>query len=315
MNETLTTLTTLRDYMRWASSRFTAEKLSFGQGTTTALDEAVALVLYAANQPYHLSASFFDCVLTLEERKTVFELIERRINERIPAAYLTKESIFMGLPFYVDERVLIPRSPIAELIEQRFEPWIEEDSVENILDLCTGSACIAIACAYAFPNAIVDAVDLSPEALEVAEINIEKHQVGETVNTYYSDLFNKLPPTKYDIIISNPPYVCIEEYGMLPPEFHAEPDIAFKGGTSGLDLVLRILSNAKEYLSEQGILIVEVGSSAETLQNLLPDVPFYWLNFERGGDGVFLLTAEQIFDHQTLLKVTDMKGGVGSNSQ
>lgn len=294
MNETLNTLTTLRDYMRWASSRFTAEKIAFGQGTTTALDEAVALVLYAVNQPYHLSASFFDCVLTPEERQTVFELIQRRINERIPAAYLTKESIFMGLPFYVDERVLIPRSPVAELIEQRFAPWVEEENVEHILDLCTGSACIAIACAYAFPNAMVDAVDLSPDALEVAEINIEKHQLSETVTTYQSDLFNKLPPIKYDVIISNPPYVALQEWQDLPPEFHAEPDMAFKGGDSGLDLVLRILTNAKDYLNEQGILIIEVGSSAETLQNLFPDVPFYWLNFERGGDGVFLLTGDQV---------------------
>lgn len=300
MNDTLTTLTTLRDYMRWASSRFTAEKLSFGQGTITALDEAVALVLYAVNQPYHLSASFFDCVLTFEERKAVFDLIERRINERVPAAYLTKESIFMGLPFYVDERVLIPRSPVAELIEQRFEPWIEEENVERILDLCTGSGCIAIACAYAFANAMVDAVDLSPDALDVAEINIEKHQLSETVTTYQSDLFNKLPPMKYDVIISNPPYVALQEWQDLAPEFHAEPDMAFKGGKSGLDLVLRILTNAKEYLSEQGILIVEVGSSAETLQNLFPEVPFYWLNFERGGDGVFLLTADQVTHYHEL---------------
>lgn len=294
MNETLTTLTTLRDYMRWASSRFSAEKLSFGQGTTTALDEAVALVLYALNQPYHLSATFFDCVLTLEERKTVFDLIERRINERVPAAYLTNESIFMGLSFYVDQRVLIPRSPVAELIEQRFAPWVEEENVERILDLCTGSACIAIACAYAFPNAMVDAVDLSPDALVVAEINIEKHHLENSVTPYQSDLFNKLPPIKYDVIISNPPYVALQEWQNLPPEFHAEPDMAFKGGESGLDLVLRILTHTKEYLSEQGILIVEVGSSAETLQNLFPEVPFYWLNFERGGDGVFLLTADQV---------------------
>ncbi len=299
-SEILSTLTTLRDYMRWGASRFTQAQVCFGQGTTSALDEAVALVLYAVHQPYHLSAHFFDCVLTHEERKTVFDLIERRINERIPAAYLTKESIFAGLPFYVDERVLIPRSPVAELIEQQFAPWVEEENVEHILDLCTGSACIAIACAYSFPNAMVDAVDLSPEALEVAEINIEKHQLTESVTTYYSDLFNKLPPTKYDIIISNPPYVCLQEWENLPPEFHAEPDMAFKGGTSGLDLVLRILSNAKDYLNEQGILIIEVGSSAETLQNLLPDVPFYWLNFERGGDGVFLLTASQVFDYHEL---------------
>lgn len=297
MNDTLTTLTTLRDYMRWASSRFSAEKLSFGQGTTTALDEAVALVLYAVHQPYHLSATFFDCVLTLEERQAVVNLIERRISERVPAAYLTKESIFMGLSFYVDERVLIPRSPVAELIEQRFEPWVEEENVERILDLCTGSACIAIACAYAFPNAMVDAVDLSPDALAVAEINIEKHNLAETVTTYQSDLFNKLPPMKYDVIISNPPYVALQEWQDLPPEFHAEPDMAFKGGESGLDLVLQILINAKDYLSEQGILIIEVGSSAETLQNLFPDVPFYWLNFERGGDGVFLLTADQVLHY------------------
>ncbi len=293
-NEILSTLTTLRDYMRWGASRFTQAQVCFGQGTTTALDEAVALVLHAVHQPYTLHSSLFQCVLTIEERKVVFDLIERRINERVPAAYLTKESIFAGLPFYVDERVLIPRSPVAELIEQQFEPWIDEDNVTHILDLCTGSACIAIACAYAFPNAMVDAVDLSPEALEVAEINIEKHQLSETVTTYYSDLFNKLPPRQYDIIISNPPYVCLNEWENLPPEFHAEPDMAFKGGVSGLDLVLRILIHAKNYLSDHGILIVEVGSSAETLQTLLIDVPFYWLNFERGGDGVFLLTADQL---------------------
>jgi ribosomal protein L3 glutamine methyltransferase len=293
-NEILSTLTTLRDYMRWGASRFTQAQVCFGQGTTTALDEAVALVLHAVHQPYTLHSSLFQCVLTLEERKAVFDLIERRINERVPAAYLTKESIFAGLPFYVDERVLIPRSPVSELIEQQFEPWIDEDNVTHILDLCTGSACIAIACAYAFPNAMVDAVDLSPEALEVAEINIEKHQLSDTVTTYYSDLFNKLPPMQYDIIISNPPYVCLNEWENLPPEFHAEPDMAFKGGVSGLDLVLRILIHAKNYLSDHGILIVEVGSSAETLQTLLIDVPFYWLNFERGGDGVFLLTADQV---------------------
>lgn len=293
-NEILSTLTTLRDYMRWGASRLTQAQVCFGQGTTTALDEAVALVLYAVHQPYTLHASFFQCVLTMAERQAVVDLIEHRIQARVPAAYLTKASIFAGLSFYVDERVLIPRSPVAELIEQQFAPWIEEENVAHILDLCTGSGCIAIACAYAFPHAMVDAVDLSPEALEVAEINIEKHQLTDTVTTYYSDLFNKLPPVHYDIIISNPPYVCLSEWENLPPEFHAEPDMAFKGGVSGLDLVLRILSQARQYLSEHGILIIEVGSSAQTLQSLLIDVPFYWLNFERGGDGVFLLTADQV---------------------
>jgi ribosomal protein L3 glutamine methyltransferase len=205
------------------------------------------------------------------------------------------------LSFYVDERVLVPRSPIAELIEQRFSPWVVEDQVVRVLDLCTGSACIAIACAYAFPDALIDAVDLSPDALDVAEINIEKHQIADSVSLYQSDLFGQLPEgEQYDIIVSNPPYVSHEEWSGLAPEFRAEPDMGFLGGQTGLDLVLRILADADEYLSDQGILVVEVGSSAQTLQDAFPDVPFYWLDFERGGDGVFLLTAEQVNQYHQL---------------
>jgi ribosomal protein L3 glutamine methyltransferase len=301
-SEVLTTLTTLRDYIRWASSRFTQAQISFGQGTVAALDEAAALVLHAVYQPYNLSEAYFDSVLTLTERQAVFDIVNKRINERIPAAYLTNEAIFAGLSFYVDGRVLVPRSPIAELIEQRFSPWVEEEQVTRILDLCTGSACIAIACAYAFQEAWVDAVDLSTDALAVAEINVEKHQVADTVSLYRSDLFKELPHHPYDIIVSNPPYVANAEWEQLPQEFRAEPDMGFKGGESGLDLVLRILVDANDYLAEQGILVVEVGSSAETLQHAFPDVPFYWLNFERGGDGVFLLTAEQVdYYHETFL--------------
>jgi ribosomal protein L3 glutamine methyltransferase len=293
-SEVLTTLLTIRDYIRWAASRFTQADVSFGHGTTTALDEAAALVLHTIHQPYNLADAYLQSVLTLAECQAVIDMIDRRINERIPAAYLTHEAIFAGLSFYVDKRVLVPRSPIAELIEQRFAPWVEEEQVERILDLCTGSACIAIACAYAFANADVDAVDLSTDALAVAEINVAKHQMDDAVTLYQSDLFNELPDTRYDIIVSNPPYVCIEEWDRLPAEYRAEPDMGFKGGDSGLDIVLRILVDADQYLTEQGILIVEVGSSAETLQNAFPDVPFFWLNFERGGDGVFLLTAEQV---------------------
>lgn len=299
-SEALTTLSTIRDYIRWAASRFTEAEVSFGHGTTTALDEAAALVLHTIHQPYNLADAYLQSVLTLGERQAVIDIIDRRINERIPAAYLTHEAIFAGLSFYVDQRVLVPRSPIAELIEQRFSPWVDEEQVVRILDLCTGSGCIAIACAYAFADAYVDAVDLSADALAVAELNVAKHQLVDVVTLYQSDLFKELPDTCYDIIVSNPPYVSLEEWEQLPVEFRAEPDMGFKGGHSGLDIVLRILVEAGQYLTEQGILIVEVGSSAETLQNAFPDVPFFWLNFERGGDGVFLLTAEQLGQYNEL---------------
>jgi ribosomal protein L3 glutamine methyltransferase len=190
--------------------------------------------------------------------------------------------------------VLVPRSPIAELIEQRFDPWVDEEQVFNLLDLCTGSACIAIACAYAFPEAQVDAVELSDDAIDVAKINIEKHGLAEQLNLIKSDLFNQVPKIKYDVIVSNPPYVAIQEWEELPAEYHNEPEMGFTGGVSGLDLVIRILADANDYLNEQGVLIIEVGSSAETLQLLFPEIPFYWLEFERGGDGIFLLTAEQV---------------------
>ncbi|WP_442496669.1 50S ribosomal protein L3 N(5)-glutamine methyltransferase [Methylobacter sp. sgz302048] len=299
-SDVLTTLSTIRDYIRWGASRFTEARIVFGHGTATALDEAAALVLHTIYQPYNLPEAYLETVLTLKERQDVIDIIDRRIIERKPAAYLTHEAIFAGLPFYVDERVLVPRSPIAELIEQRFDPWVDEDQVERILDLCTGSACIAIACAYAFPEAYVDAVDLSADALAVAEMNVAKHRLDDTVTLYQSDLFNELPDQRYDIIVSNPPYVSHAEWEQLPAEFRAEPDMGFKGGESGLDIVLRILVEADHYLTEQGILIVEVGSSAETLQYTFSDVPFYWLDFERGGDGVFLLTAEQVNQYHEL---------------
>ena len=298
--EILSSLTTLRDYIRWGASRFAEAKLVFGHGTATPLDEAAALVLHTLHLPYNLSEFYLQSALTPTERQAVTSVIEKRISERKPAAYLTHETIFAGLSFYVDERVLVPRSPIAELIEQRFAPWIEEDQVENILDLCTGSACIAIACAYAFPEAAVDAVDISADALEVAKINLDRHQLSGEVVLHQSDLFDAIPDVLYDIIVSNPPYVALKEWQQLPPEFRAEPEIGFVAGASGLDFVIRILAEAKDYLMPEGILVVEVGSSAETLQETFPNVPFYWLDFERGGDGVFLLNAEQVNDYHEI---------------
>lgn len=288
------TLTTIKDYIRWGASQFAEQQVFLGHGTVTPLDEAAALVLHTLHQPYDLAVHYLDTVLTLPERQALVEIIQRRIVERKPSAYLTHESIFAGLSFYVDERVLVPRSPIAELIANRFSPWIDEEEVFSVLDLCTGSACIAIACAYAFPNAQVDAVDLSADALAVAEINLEKHHLSDDLALYQSDLFTALPRKPYDIIVTNPPYVSIAEWESLPEEFHAEPALGFKGGDNGLDLVIKILVEANNYLAEHGILVVEVGNSDVTLQELFPEVPFNWLEFENGGDGVFLLTAEQV---------------------
>ncbi|HIF54317.1 MAG: 50S ribosomal protein L3 N(5)-glutamine methyltransferase [Methylococcales bacterium] len=296
------TLKTIRDYIRWGASQFAEHQVFLGHGLATHLHESATLVFHALYLPDQLDDCYLDSVLTPAERQRVIGLLNRRIKERKPVAYLTRQASFAGLSFFVDERVLVPRSPIAELIEQGFQPWVDEEQVLNILDLCTGSACIAIACAYAFPQARVDAVDLSADALDVAKINREQHKLSEQLNLLQSDLFNALPPCRYDVIVSNPPYVAIQEWKELPAEYHNEPEMGFTGGDSGLDLVLRILTDAKHFLSAQGILIVEVGSSAQTLQQLFPDIPFYWLDFEHGGDGIFLLTAEQVQQYHQQFK-------------
>ena len=293
-------LTTLRDFIRWGASRFNHAGLFFGHGTSNAIDEAAALALHALHLPHNLPSGYFNCVLTPDERLEVLGLLERRIAERKPAAYLTHEAWFCGLPFYVDERVLVPRSPIAELIEKQFSPWLSQpDEVSDILDLCTGSGCIAIACAVAFPDADVDAVDISMPALEVAQKNIDTHDVGDQVTAICSDLCAGLAGKRYDLIVSNPPYGGTDEWRGLPAEYHAEPRLGLESGSTGLDCVRRILRQAHAHLKPDGLLIVEVGNSAEALDYAYPDVPFCWLEFERGGDGVFLLTADQLAECRT----------------
>ena len=291
-------LVTIKDCIRWAVSRFNEAELHYGHGMTSALDEAVYLSLYALHLPHDFASSYFDARLLHEEKLQIIHLCVQRIESRQPAAYLTNEAWFMGLKFYVNEHVLVPRSPIAELIEQRFEPWVDAEQVDSILDLCTGSACIAIACAYAFDWADVDAVDISSSALQVAEKNVEEHDLQDRVSLIESNLFSNVSPRQYDLIVSNPPYVDAEDMQTLPDEFLHEPELGLAAGQDGLDLVIPLLQQARQHLTDQGILVVEVGNSHYALQERFPQVAFNWLEFERGGHGVFLLTAQQLDDYQ-----------------
>ncbi len=293
-HEAIEELATIKDYIRYSISRFLDADVCFGHGIESPTQEAIELVLGALKLPQDLDSFFFDSAITTSERKAIIEMLQQRVVKRIPLAYLTNEAIFAGYSFYVDERVLVPRSPIAELIESGFQPWFCEREPTRILDLCTGSGCIAIACAYAFPDAQVDAIDISADAIEVAKINIEKHGAETLVHPIQSDLFKGVAGEKYDIIVSNPPYVDKRDMDALPEEFKHEPELGLAAGDDGLDIVHQILADAKQHINKDGILIVEVGNSQEALVEAYPQVPFYWLEFANGGHGVFLLTAQQI---------------------
>jgi len=290
-----TYLHTIRDLIRWGASRMNEAGLHFGHGTDNAIDEAAALVLHALHLPPDVHVEYFQSSVTPAEKQAALGLLERRITERKPAAYLTHRAWFMSLPFYVDERVLVPRSPLAELIDRHFTPWLPDSrKVEHILDLGAGSGCIGIACAYAFPDARVDLVDVSAEALEVARRNVAEHGLEEQVEVIQSDLFSALKGRHYDLIVSNPPYVGLEELDTLPVEYHHEPRLGLAAGEEGLDVVVEILRQAADHLKRDGLLIVEVGNAQYALCEAFPEVPFTWLEFERGGHGVFLLNAAQV---------------------
>jgi ribosomal protein L3 glutamine methyltransferase len=293
-------LSTITDLIRWAASRFGEAGLHFGHGTDNAIDEAAALVLHALHLPADLHTSWLQSHVTEEERERVLGLIRRRIDERLPLPYMTGEAWFAGLRFRVSPDVLIPRSPMAELIEQSFTPWLDPNRLHRVLDLCCGSGCIGIATAVYHPDCVVDLVDISPEALEICRENIQIHELEERVHAIRSDLFSALPVASYDLIIANPPYVGAEEMSALPAEYHHEPRLALEAEEEGLALVKRILRQAGDFLAPEGILIVEVGNSASLLQTRYPQVPFVWLDFTRGGDGVFQLSGQDLAQYADL---------------
>ncbi|ACY85281.1 50S ribosomal protein L3 N(5)-glutamine methyltransferase [Edwardsiella piscicida] len=293
VDEAVNELHTIQDMLRWTVSRFNAAEVYYGHGTDNAWDEAVQLVLPSLYLPMDIPEDMRSARLTLSERHRIVERVIRRINERIPVAYLTNKAWFCGHEFYVDERVLVPRSPIGELIDNRFSGLIGHEP-QHILDMCTGSGCIAIACAYAFPQAEVDAVDISSDVLAVTEHNIQQHGLEQQVTPIRSDLFRELPPLRYDLIVTNPPYVDEEDMSDLPDEFRHEPTLGLAAGSDGLKLVRRILACAPDYLSDDGVLICEVGNSMVHLMAQYPSIPFVWLEFDNGGDGVFMLTRQQL---------------------
>ncbi len=298
MSELLDDLITIRDWLRWGESRFREARLCFGHGCDNARDEAAWLVLHALHLPPDRPgelALHLDARLTRHERLAVLELLQQRIARRLPAAYLTREAWQAGLRFYVDERVLIPRSYFAELLAEGFAPWVDDpERIGAALDLCTGSGCLAILMAHAFPHARIDAADLSADALQVAGRNVADHGLEERIRLVQGDLFDPLGRRSYDLIISNPPYVTAQAMRDLPPEYRHEPAGALAAGADGLDIVRRILAGAKKHLKPGGLLAVEVGHNRDIVETAFPRLPLTWLDTESGAGKIFLLRREDL---------------------
>jgi len=289
------TLKTLRDCLRFAISRFNEAGIFFGHGSDNAYDEAAYLILHTLHLPLDRLEPFLDSALTQPEIKEVLGVIGQRVEKRLPAAYLTHEAWLGGHRFYVDERVIVPRSFFAELLDEQMVPWVDDpDSIHTVLDLCTGSGCLAILAALAFPQATVDAVDISRDALEVARRNVDDYGLQDRVHLVESDLFAKLGGRKYDLIISNPPYVNAESVAALPPEYRHEPQLALGSGQDGLDATRAILRHAAAHLNPDGILAEEIGHNRDALEAAYPALPFTWLEVEAGADFVFLMHREDL---------------------
>ena len=289
-SEASASLKTLRDCLRFSVSRFNEAELFFGHGSENAYDEAAYLILHTLNLPLDRLEPFLDARLTQSELYEVLNIIERRVEQRIPAAYLTNQAWLGDHSFYVDERVIVPRSFIAELLRDQLAPWVSDaERIGGVLDMCTGSGCLAILAAHAFPNAHVDAVDMSPDALDVAQYNVTDYGLEDRITLIESDLFAKLKGKKYDLIISNPPYVDAESVAALPQEYRHEPQLALGSGTDGLDATRAILKNAAKHLTANGILVVEIGHNRDALEAAFPDLPFTWLDVSAGDEYVFML--------------------------
>ncbi|RDX37056.1 50S ribosomal protein L3 N(5)-glutamine methyltransferase [Kangiella sp. HD9-110m-PIT-SAG07] len=289
-------LSTIADFVRFAATQFHQSDLYFGHGTDNPWDEAVAVVLQMLDLPVDYPQSMLDAKVLSEEKKHLIHAIKTRVTERKPLAFITNKAYFAGLEFFVDERVLVPRSPIAELIHNDFYPWLEADN-PKVLDLCCGSGCIGLAVAAYIEDAEVVMSDISEDALTVAEINTERLGLYHKARAVQSDLFDGLEGEQFDLIVSNPPYVDAEDLADMPQEFHHEPEIGLGSGDDGLNLTRQILENAAHYLTDQGVLIVEVGNSWPALEETFPEVEFHWIEFEQGGDGVFVLTKKQLMEH------------------